>query len=416
MIFFSLSADIQLERQNMTQRLAGAHAHGPDYVTSMYDFFEIQRSMGAGPGERRMAIVPEDTWFEGRESPAGLGLSNRGEYARFLARAGGAPPQEAPAPARLDDQLQDLASRDSLRISVINGFGTGIGDTLVGLTAWRKVRQVMAGFGLDDVDADLWVRPRAFANARDVCDAGDAIDRVGLLPMPVDQFEQRDAFFDLSGLADRPGIDAQPMIDFFLDQMGVESAAVPAADKRNSIRLPGGVLDEVRKTTRALGSRYVVLHPLSSNFIRNMPADVFRALAARLVEATGCDVATLIPTPRVHPRMVDLSAVSRRGYPFFCALIAEAAGLVSVDTSTYHVADAFDTPSVVLFSTIPPRLRVAYYPTVEGVLLPGMEDSPLLGRHRVDDRGEAGELLGHWSRLDVPDVVDRLVARMPAGD
>ena len=159
-------------------------------------------------------------------------------------------------------------------------------------------------------------------------------EAVRLLPMPVDQFEQRDAFFDLSGLADRPGIDAQPMIDFFLDQMGVESAAVPAADKRNSIRLPGGVLDEVRKTTRALGSRYVVLHPLSSNFIRNMPADVFRALAARLVEATGCDVATLIPTPRVHPRMVDLSAVSRRGYPFFCALIAEAAGLVSVDTST----------------------------------------------------------------------------------
>jgi hypothetical protein len=416
MIFFRANIDLSLSRQKMSQRLNASDAGGPNYVTSMYDFFEISRSMGAGSGDQRVEIVPEQVWFSGRESPVELGVTNRDEYDRHRARKIGVPPGETPAPARLEDQLGLLGERDPLRISIINGFGTGIGDTLVGLTAWRKVRQVMAGCGMDKVDVDLWVRPRALANARDVCAAGDAIDRVSLLPMPVDEFERRDAFFDLSGLADRPGIDAQPMIDFFLDQMGVESATVPPADKRNSIALPGGVLEEVRKTTCALGSRYIVLHPLSSNFARNMPADVFRALADRLVEATGCDVATLIPTPRVHPRMIDLSETSRRGYPYFCALIAEAAGMVSVDTSTYHVADAFDTPSVVLFSTIPPRLRIDYYPMVEGVLLPGMEESSLLGRHRVDDRAEAAELLGHWSRLDVKDVVDRLVARMPAGD
>ena len=128
------------------------------------------------------------------------------------------------------------------------------------------------------------------------------------------------------------------------------------------------VREEVRRVVRSLDRRYVILHPLSSNFVRNMPRDVFRALAARLVDATGCDVATLIPTPRVHSRMVDLSDTSRGGYHHFCALIAEAAGMVTVDTSTYHIADAFGTPSVVLFSTIPPRLRVAYYPPVEGIL------------------------------------------------
>jgi hypothetical protein len=234
-IFFRANADLSLSRQKMSQRLTGADADGPNYVTSMYDFFEIKGSIGAGPGHKRVEIVPEQAWFSGRESPVELGVTNRDEYDRHRARTTGIPPGDMPAPARLKDQLRLLPDRDPLRISIINGFGTGIGDTLIGLTAWRNILHVLAECGVENVDVDLWVRPRGFANARDVCAAEDAIDRVSLLPMPVSEFAERDAFFDLSGLVDRPGIDAQPMVDFFLSQMGVDSATVPSSRKRNSI-------------------------------------------------------------------------------------------------------------------------------------------------------------------------------------
>jgi len=46
MIFFRTTADVGLTRQGMQQRLRAAPADGPNYLTSMYDFFDIARSVG----------------------------------------------------------------------------------------------------------------------------------------------------------------------------------------------------------------------------------------------------------------------------------------------------------------------------------------------------------------------------------
>lgn len=410
MIFFRTAADATLKRQGMQQRLQAASGDGPNYLTSMYDFFEIARSVGARAAGRLFEICPEERGPPPADWPIELGVSYRGEYRRWLDKRRGA--MDASPPPSLLSQLPNLVGRRPLRLAIINGFGTGIGDCLVGLSAWRLVREEISRAGLLDLDVEMWVRPRGFPNNREVCALDRTVDRVELLPMPLERFAGRDAFFDLSGLLDRPGVDTTPFVDFLLGLMGMDSGSVPATRKRNRIDIPEDIDQQVEDAIRGHAERYVLLHPLSSNVLRDMPVETFTELTHRIVEETDCHVATVVQGPKVHPRQVDLSDISWRGYPWFCSIVRQAAGMVTVDTSAYHIADAFNVPSVVIFSTILPRLRVAYYPCVEGILLPGMERSRLMGRHTVNDPAEAASLGEHWRSLDVSDVVHKLARLM----
>ena len=188
---------------------------------------------------------------------------------------------------------------------------------------------------------------------------------------------------------------------------GVDPSGVPRSDKRNRLSLSIPVVKEVGDALREITSRYVILHPLAGNLQRNMPAQVFRELCSRLVDATDMDVASLVPVPSMHPRHVDLSAISAGGFEQYCSLIKNSAGLVTVDTSAYHVADAFSVPSVAIFSSTNPDLRTRYYPTVEGILLPG-SDAP--GRQ---NGGAPRDPLKLWSRLELSKVVEMLVDQLP---
>jgi len=129
-----------------------------------------------------------------------------------------------------------------------------------------------------------------------------------------------------------------------------------------------------------------------------MPAEVFRELAKRLVQATDMDVASVVPVPKMHERHVDLSGISGRSFQHYCTVVKNASAIVSVDTSIYHIGDCFSVPTVVIFSTVMPELRARYYPYVAGIPLPGLgKENPL----------------ALWPRLDLDYVVQTFVEQLP---
>ncbi len=77
-----------------------------------------------------------------------------------------------------------------------------------------------------------------------------------------------------------------------------------------------------------------------------------------------------------------------------------------VDTSVYHVADAFDVPGVALFTTVRPSLRAALYPRVHSILIGGDANALVTGAAPV----VSGEtyLEPFWAELDVKALVGRL--------
>jgi hypothetical protein len=412
MLFFRTKEKIALGRHGIEQTLSPAGSHDAGYVTSMYDFFEIRSAVEKSVARRALRVVDEEDWLRRHQAPIELGIRNRGEFARRKARGDG-PPGAMPFRA-LDNQLSAFRGRSSLRVCIINGFGTGISDYVVGMTAWREVLRRLGRSGVREVDVEMWVRPAGYKSARGVCLANGSIDRVETLPMPIQRFEDRDAFWDLSGLSDRPTAGRKPTIDFFLELMGVDPAGVPAREKRNRINLPLPIVKEVGDALQDLTNRYVILHPMSGDLLRNMPVDVFRRLCRMVVERLDCDVATLVPLPEMHDRHLDLSAISSRGYLQYCGLVQRSVGLISVDTSMYHIADAFDVPAVVVFSTFQPKLRAAYYPRTDGLILPGMDPHAMARREASGDKVTARDVMQFWLDVDLDELVRRLADLMQA--
>ena len=108
-----------------------------------------------------------------------------------------------------------------------------------------------------------------------------------------------------------------------------------------------------------------------------------------------------------HPRVVNL-APHCDGVLDLCHIVARANRVVTVDTSVCHIAAAFGVPTVALFTTIAPGLRVKYYPSVAGILLDGAERTGYLGAHMEKDGLPPEPVFALWEGFDVLPALSRL--------
>ena len=412
MLFFTAIDSVAVSRNRIRQEFGPRPASATDsplaplYVTSLHDFMALKKRLAASGQQSALHPVDEDRVLQSESAPVELGTSNRGEAHRYQARLEG---RHLSPPFRpLEEQLDLLGDTDAPRTAIINGFGTGIGDYIVGLTAWRVARERILRAGFSDVTTEIWARTHGVPRARLVCETEPSITGIRTLPVSGDEFAALDGFWDLSGLLDRPGFREMPTVDFFLECLGVDPASVDDADKRNRIHLPGPVINEVDAALSCLDRPFVLLHTLSSTPLRNMPTPIIRRVLDEFAACPDFQVASLHTLPLDDDRYLDLSGLFRSHW-HFCATVSRASGLLSVDTSTYHVADAFGIPSLVVFTTVPPERWIRYYPTVEAVMLDGVRESEFLGLHVSDDPRVLSEIGRYWERLDVVALVQRFL-------
>lgn len=264
------------------------------------------------------------------------------------------PPGGLPAPRGPGQRRRGLA--------VLNGFGLSLGDSIIGLQALDAARALGA---LGDHEPVLFRRrpelgPTVAALYR-LVDARVAAVRplpfrwTGAAPKAV--IDMRDVAFD-------PPFRGMAMIDYFLGYFGLDPASVPAALKRNRWlapvarpRLPAGL------------GRYALVCPRASMALRDMPEPVHRRIIEHLLDL-GLPVVTQGPVPagfeaapvRSMPRTGTLDALF--------GLVAGAVLVVSTDTATVHLADAFGVPCLAFFVTHRPEWRVRDYPLCRPIHVP----------------------------------------------
>lgn len=137
-------------------------------------------------------------------------------------------------------------------------------------------------------------------------------------------------------------------------------------DTRLSLRVEDADRQSVRERLDMLGiaagSRWVVLHPGATAASRRYPPELFRKVAAALLEQADCqlvftggaDEADLVEQIRLGlPRTHSLAGRLRLGE--LAALLAEAPLLVSNNTGPAHIAAATGTPVVDLYALTNPQ-------------------------------------------------------------
>lgn len=140
----------------------------------------------------------------------------------------------------------------------------------------------------------------------------------------------------------------------------VEAVGLLAGDRRLAVRLPDGARDEARDrlAARGVAGEYLVLNPFASCPARTYDPARFAAAARLLSERSGLPV-VICGADRDRARAEPLAAVlgdrgidlvGETGLPVFAALIAGARLVLTNNTSSLHLADAFAVPQLVMYA------------------------------------------------------------------
>ena len=263
-----------------------------------------------------------------------------------------------------------LNVRKAERLAILNGFGISLGDSIIGLQA------LYAGQSLGLLQRPVLYRGgdgRAMVEAIYRC-ASDFADVAAIDQFQPDPF---DRVVDLRDFAFDPGFRGVAMIDFFLNRLGIDPAAVPPAMRRNAW-LAGSVRPEPQAV---LPARYVLVCPTSSMALRDMPDDVHAALLGTVVAAQDLPVVT-----QGFACQGAIGAADCGSFGELCGLVAAAACVISTDTAMLHLADAFRVPCLAVFPTHRPEWRMRESPLCEAIALEtrGLPDALEFSRGTAD--------------------------------
>jgi hypothetical protein len=291
-------------------------------------------------------------------APAGqlLAAASAGEHASVLA--------DAPHPLTEHANVYNAAHTrftlplgEARRIHVVNAMGVVLGDSIVGLSVLRWLRETQP-----HLEFTLY-RP---ATSPDYVEhlyrlAAGMIGEVRQLPWPVDAIPAGEPIVDIGNIVYWPRFSTQPMIDVFCEAMGLDPAQVPASAKANRW-LAELALPPLPPAWR--GRPYVLFSPAASTPIRRIPPALWHRWVDRLWDAYGLPVLGFVDLD--HPHFVDLRDQAP-DTPNFLMWIKHARAMVTADSAAVHAAAGFDVPTTAIFTTIDPKLRVRDYPRCKPV-------------------------------------------------
>jgi hypothetical protein len=264
-----------------------------------------------------------------------------------------------------------LPARQIRIVHLIGAMGVVLGDAIIGLTALHWLRRAHPSLEL------AIYRP---ASAPDYVEqlyrlAKRDIGEIRQLPWPVASIARDERIVDIGNIVYWPSFATTPMIDFFLQAIGVDPDQVPSTAKANrwlaGLNLPALPAPWAERS-------YIVFSPDASTPIRRIPRSTHAAWIDRLWDAYGLPVLGF--TPIDHPRYVNVQALSPDTATFL-SWIRGARALVTADSAAVHAAAGFDVPTTAIFTTIDPALRVRDYTRCQPV---DLRVDALKGLHSSD--------------------------------
>lgn len=307
---------------------------------------------------------------------------------------------------------------EPIKLALLNGVGTMLGDTLVGSSAVEiAIRRLSETIGTVEVHAILaW---NARPGTENILARAPAISYVQGHSITLDNLCGYDAYWDFSSLLRMEGYNSLPLVDFYLNSLGIDPESVDPVEKLPVLRLPTvlvleakSILDEMRQ-----GRKVVLIQGLASTPIRSMPETFFAKMIDDVLRETDACVLLTQPLPdglsnNYPDRIIHLENWCRTSTDHYLASVVAADMIISVDSLAIHAAMATQMPGVVIFTTLSPALRLAYAPQLTGMLIPQASTLSTWGKHKIDDNwpNEQFEYNQAWEAIDRKSIVSELHA------
>lgn len=316
--------------------------------------------------------------------------------------------------SNLEEKLEQFKGKKEVKISILNAMSNAFGDHLIGMTAFNYWHDKVCEILKDSKITISFFQLNPNVLSPITKQFADKVDCLYFLPNNLTKLLEQDAYIDLGTLLLKDSFYTENMVDFFFKALSVEPNSVPQECKRIKYSIPEECLQKTSEYLNKIKSsnKIVLFHHESSSALRSINLEKAQSVVIEILEKkSDWIIVSALDLNVKHDRFVNIKQASS-SIDEFSSIIALVDGIITVDTCTYHIADSFNVPTVVLFTTIDPDLRIRYYPYVKAIMYED-KDGKIFGKHKsspeeAECKKELDYLEKLWEKIDVDAIIQKL--------
>lgn len=274
---------------------------------------------------------------------------------------------------KLYKQISSCKKKD-IKLAIIGNVGEKIGEMIASLTALRLLKQYL-NKKFKTVQLDVYLEAAQnvyYSRDKEILTTQDYIDNIKPLAIDVKTLCEYDFYIDNSLVKNRSFYSVLPYVDAYLHKFAMPYKNIAAKDKYNSIDISKlevnkELKEEIEKLKRSK-EKLLLYHPFSAEQTRSIPQEpAYKFLKKLIKKSKGYTIVSALNfTNCKEKNYTNLSEYSK-SISDFIYLISSMDCIITTDTSTYHISDAFFIPTVVFFTNDNHDLRLKYYSCTKAI-------------------------------------------------
>ncbi|MCT7561788.1 hypothetical protein ACN2C0_07305 [Aliarcobacter butzleri] len=270
-------------------------------------------------------------------------------------------------------QLKNI-NKEEVSIAIIGGVGKSISQIISSCTAlrilYKKLKEIYK-----NIKFDIFINASNnsyYSRDKDIYKTQDYINNIFPLSINSKKLCEYDYFIDNS-LNVTNLLSELNSVDAWLYKFGINYKKIDELEKYNSLDISNYKIQNDLKTkieqARKKG-KLLLFHPYSANINKSIPQVIAIDLLKELLELEEYVIVTTlqIDSKLKHNNFIDLTNESK-SINDFIYIISNMDKIITADTSTYHISDAFMIPTVTIFTDENYAQKIKYYKYIKPIFI-----------------------------------------------
>ncbi len=375
------------------------------YMTTREDFNDL-KDIFQKVDKDKYLVKPlnEENIRKNPNFPIELGILNEFEYERdnenfFELKA-----------TDIYKQLKNI-DKEEVSIAIIGGVGKSISQIISSCAAlrilYKKLKEIYK-----NIKFDIFINASNnsyYSRDKDIYKTQDYINNIFPLSINSKKLCEYDYFIDNS-LNITNLLSELNNVDAWLYKFGINYKKIDELEKYNSLDISNYKIQNDLKTkieqARKKG-KLLLFHPYSANINKSIPQVIAIDLLKELLELEEYVIVTTlqIDSKLKHNNFIDLTNESK-SINDFIYIISNMDKIITADTSTYHISDAFMIPTVTIFTDKNYAQKTKYYKYIKPIFI--KDKSKNFSNFIYENENLTLYKLEAWKKLKVDKIIKLL--------
>lgn len=380
------------------------------YISTYDDFKDLREIFSRVDKDKYFAKVFNEEKIRALENfPIELGITNIDEY---NSRENSTITYQDIKKVDIYKQLKNI-QKDEITVAIIGGVGLSISQTISSCTALRilhkKLKQIYK-----NIKFDIYLNASNnsyYTREKQIYQTQEYINNILPLSVTVKKLCEYDYFIDNSLSINFLGLDFLNYVDAWLFKFGIDYEKIIDYEKYNQINLSNyKASDNLKNKLIDLKSKgkLLLFHPYSANINKSIPqtiaVDILKELLLKADDYMI--ISTLLIDSKIKDdRFVDLTKESKNLNDFMY-IISSMDKIITADTSTYHISDAFMIPTITIFTDSDYLKKIKYYKYIKPILI--KDKSKNLSKFVYENDSLTINKFESWNKLKVNRIIKLL--------